>query len=54
MEIVKASIEDLPEILSLQKLTYRSEAEIYNDFTIQPLTQSLEEINQEFNEQLFF
>ena len=32
---------DLEEILKLQKECYRAEAEIYNDFTIPPLTQDL-------------
>lgn len=38
---------DLEEILDLQKLAYRSEAEIYNDFTIPPLTQTLESLKEE-------
>ena len=41
MEIEPAMIEDAAEILALQKLAYRSEAEIYNDFSIQPLLQTL-------------
>ena len=35
---------DIDEILDLQKLAYKSEAEIYNDFTILPLTQTLEDL----------
>lgn len=35
--IEKASINDAEEILRLQKLAYISEAEIYDDFNIQPL-----------------
>lgn len=38
---------DLEEILNLQKLAYRSEAAIYNDYGIAPLTQTLEEIRDE-------
>jgi hypothetical protein len=30
--------------LALQKLAYRSEAEIYDDYTIPPLTQTLGEM----------
>ncbi len=41
MEIERAIISDAEEILSLQKLAYRSEAEIYNDFNIPPLVQTL-------------
>lgn len=48
MEIVKAKIEDAEEILSLQKLAYQSEAELYNDFDIPPLTQTLDEIKAQF------
>nr|MDO8080055.1 GNAT family N-acetyltransferase [Candidatus Freyarchaeota archaeon] len=53
MKIERAVIEDMPEILELQKLAYQSEAEIYNDFTIAPLTQTLEEIKNDFANQLF-
>jgi ribosomal protein S18 acetylase RimI-like enzyme len=44
----KAELEDLEEILALQHLAYRSEAEIYGDFGIQPLRQTLDELRQEF------
>ncbi len=43
-----ADREDLPAILSLQKLAYQSEAQLVNDFTIQPLTQTLDELREEF------
>ncbi len=49
-----ASESDLEEILTLQKLAYISEAEIYNDFSIPPLQQTLEEIRKEYNENTFF
>lgn len=48
MEVEKATISDAEEILSLQKLAYQSEAEIYNDFNIPPLVQTLEEIKKDF------
>jgi ribosomal protein S18 acetylase RimI-like enzyme len=48
MDIERAKKEDLPEILALQKLAYRSEAEIYGNFEIQPLTQTLAQLQQEF------
>jgi len=38
--ITKAIADDLQEILDLQKLAYTSEAELYEDFTIQPLRQT--------------
>jgi len=53
MSIEQATIEDAQEILALQKLTYQSEAEIYNDFTIPPLYQNLDEIKAEFANQQF-
>jgi GNAT superfamily N-acetyltransferase len=48
MKIERAVIEDAPAVLALQKLAYRSEAEIYDDFSIQPLLQTLEDIKGEF------
>ncbi|MBM4340607.1 MAG: GNAT family N-acetyltransferase [Deltaproteobacteria bacterium] len=53
MIIEKAVVGDAEEILSLQKLAYLSEAEIYNDFTIPPLKQTLEEIKKDFEAQIF-
>lgn len=52
MIINLASREDAPEILVLQKLSYRSEADIYHDDQLPPLTQSLGEIQAEFTEKL--
>ena len=40
-------------ILALQKLAYQSEAAIYNDFRIPPLTQTLDEITADFAQQVF-
>jgi len=53
MRIEKATIDEAQEILILQKLAYTSEAEIYTDFNIQPLHQTLDEIKTEFAEQHF-
>ena len=47
MIIKRAITLDAKEILALQKLAYISEAEIYNDFTIQPLHETLNEITSE-------
>ena len=46
--ITRAAVEDAEEILALQKLAYQSEAALYQDFTIAPLTQTLTGINAEF------
>jgi len=43
---------DLDEILALQKLAYKNEAEIYNDFTIPPLIQTLEDLKEEAKESI--
>ena len=51
--IERATITDAEEILALQKLAYRSEAEIYNDFNIPPLVQTLEGIKKDFGGQFF-
>jgi len=48
MLIEPAQLTDAPQILALQKLAYLSEAEISQDYTIPPLTQTLEEIEREF------
>jgi hypothetical protein len=47
--IIPARLEDAATILELQKLAYRSEAMIYDDFSISPLTQTLENLQSEFN-----
>ena len=48
--IVKAGKEDLQEILELQHLAYISEAELFGNYNIQPLTETLEELTAEYNE----
>ncbi len=53
MIIEQAEISDAEEILSLQKLAYKSDAEIYKDFNIAPLIQTLDEIKREFENQVF-
>ena len=48
-----AGIEDLPDILALQKTAYLSEAELCQDFTIAPLQQTMDQIIHEFSEGIF-
>ena len=48
-EITKSDKSDAAEILGLQRIAYQSEAEIYNDYSIQPLTQTLEQATIEFD-----
>ncbi|WP_079528974.1 GNAT family N-acetyltransferase [Halobacillus hunanensis] len=47
-EIIEAKTEDAREILRIQQLAYRSEAELYNDYNIQPLQQTLSSVEQDF------
>jgi ribosomal protein S18 acetylase RimI-like enzyme len=53
MFISQASIEDAEAILKLQKIAYQSEAQIYNDFSISPLTQTLDQIKADFATKVF-
>ncbi len=53
MRISQATIEDAREILALQKLAYRIEAARYNNYSIPPLKQTLEEIKSEFKDHIF-
>ena len=50
MKICEAKVEDAPIVLQIQKEAYISEAELHNDFNIPPLTQSLAELESEFND----
>ena len=40
-QILRADISDMAEIRDLQKLAYQTEAILYNDWTIPPLTQTI-------------
>lgn len=46
--ISKATINDATPILELQHLAYQTEAKIYNDWTLPPLTQTIESLKHEF------
>jgi GNAT superfamily N-acetyltransferase len=43
-----ATLQDAAAVLELQKLAYQSEARLYGDWTLPPLTQTLEELRAEF------
>ncbi len=51
--ITRAAPEDAQEIHDLQKLAYQSEAAIYQDWAIAPLTQTLAELQAEMQVRLF-
>lgn len=44
---------DLPQILKLQKEAYLEEARLYDDFSIPPLLQTIEDLQEEMNTHLF-
>ncbi len=50
VQIVPATIDDAPAILDLQKLAYHTEAILYHDWSIPPLTQTLAELRAEFTD----
>lgn len=54
MNIEVTTTQDAQSILELQKLAYVSEAEIYNDYDIDPLTQTLDSLQDDFEKQVFF
>lgn len=54
MKIKPALSRDARDILDLQKLAYRSEAEIYDDYSIPPFTQTIAEIAAEMEKMTFF
>jgi len=51
--ISRAKFEDLIDILNIQKEAFLSEAELYNCYDVEPLTQTLESIQNDFNDYLF-
>jgi len=53
IQIIEATLNDAAEILALQKVAYQSEAELYRDWTIPPLTQTLCQIEGEFDTKTF-
>ena len=52
MPILQATVADAESILALQKLAYASEAALYNDDRIPPLTQTLDQMRGEFDNQV--
>lgn len=53
IKISKAGFADLEDIVELQKTAFISEAELYNDYTIEPLTQTIDSIKADFGNYLF-
>jgi len=46
--IEPATVADCATILALQRLAFRTEAELYDDWALPPLVQTLEELQREF------
>ncbi len=53
ISILEAALDDAGEILALQKLAYQSEAKLYDDPSIPPLTQTLTDLEAEFETKVF-
>ena len=51
--IGRATAVDAPEILALQKIVYQNEAELYDDWSLTPLRQTLEEMRRDFETRVF-
>lgn len=47
VDILQADVTDAEEILALQRLAYQSEAQLYQDYSIPPLRQTLAEMQDD-------
>jgi len=54
VKIVSAKTGDAAGILALQKLAFQSDAEIHDDYSVSPLTQTLEDLLEEFKIYRFY
>lgn len=54
LTITQADPSEVAEILYVQHLAFQSEAEIYNDFSLSPLRQTMDEIKEDFKNRTFF
>jgi GNAT superfamily N-acetyltransferase len=53
IKISKAAITESEEILRLQKIAFITEGELYNNFNIEPLTQTIDSIKSDFSSYTF-
>ena len=53
MKFLQASVKDANEILNLQKSAFQIEAELYKNYDILPLKETIEEITQSFKNCIF-
>lgn len=52
MIIETATVDDAAEILALQKLAYQTEAALYDDYSIPPLVQTLDQMVADIRQQV--
>ena len=48
VDISRARLDDLQEILAIQRMAYTQEAKLYDDFQIPPLIETLEDLKKKF------
>jgi len=53
IEIVSAEETDLPTILQIQHIAFQEEAEAFNDYAIEPLLQTMDDLLREFSYRTF-
>jgi ribosomal protein S18 acetylase RimI-like enzyme len=53
VDISRARIDDLQEILAIQRLAYRIEAKLYDDYQIPPLIETFEDLKDKFANHTF-
>lgn len=53
MKILRAELNDLPDILALQKKAFTLPAKIYDNYNIPPLTETLEEMQEIYRTHIF-
>jgi ribosomal protein S18 acetylase RimI-like enzyme len=53
LTLAPAQLADAPVVLALQHLAYQSEAALNDDYTIPPLTQTLSELEADFQRQFY-
>ena len=50
--ISQAAVEDTAQILAIQRLAFTREAAIYDDYSIPPLTETVEQLEAAFNDHI--
>jgi ribosomal protein S18 acetylase RimI-like enzyme len=53
MEICRATIDDAEPILALQKLAFSKQAELYDDWSLPPMVETLDQLLEKFADHIF-